>query len=1072
MTVACRRCEAENPDGARFCNQCGQPLGAEAPSRETYTPKHLVDRVLRHRSALEGERKRVTVLFADIKGSTALAQQAGAEVWHGVLDRFFAILAESVHRFEGTVNQYTGDGIMALFGAPVAHEDHAQRACLAALAMRDAVRGFADELRLREGLNLSMRIGINSGEVVVGRIGDDLRMDYTAQGLTVNLAARMEQICEPGKIYLAHDTERQVSGYFRLRPLGRMDVDGAPEPVPVAELESAGELVTRLDRQLARGATRFIGREAEFEQLRQLQARAADGDGQIAAVVGHDGIGKSRLCHVFAAECRREGTAVFRATGVPYGNAVPLLPVQNLLRAKMGLDESASREEIRRLVAGTLVLRDAGHARLLPAILGFLGAGEEGTAEASGELQDHVVQALGCWLCETEAPQVLLLEDLHFLDPASEAFVERLCACVAGTRTLLLLNYRPDYVSDWLVPHVDEQIPVTALGRDSLEGLIADAVGDDETLASLVEVICTRANGNPYYAEEAVHALVEQGYLEGVRGDYRLVRPIGEWQVPDSVHALIASRIDRLDSVPREVLHTAAVIGQQFDHPLLQQLLPEHTDLDEQLALLEDAGFVHRRDAGDEAQLAFCHPLVQEVAYQTQLEGRRAAVHRRLAELLSRGLDIETVECDRAVRIAHHWERAGEPARAGHWNVQAGRGLGANDLHVSRDQFRAAIANLDAAEDSPEVLRGRIRARAGLIRSAQFVDVPAEEIDRCFAEAEARAEALGDAPTRAELYISAAIELLHRGQADRAAQLSARATELCVQSGAGELVNRFRVAILNTHNAAGMPRAGIDIANRGAGTAWLERPIDEDNFMSRGFYGGMLMWLGDLEAARRHLVEALAYAQKEDRASSWMHAFKVDLAWFAGEYDEVLSDGRRGLERAETHGSAFFQAVAARGLGLAHVIRGEFAQARDLLSRFEHRVREGEFAYQIEANYLAVQAEALAGLGDFAGAARLADAGIDSGRRCGTRVWELRAWITRLSLPAEVLTEQRLGSGIARMQELIAQSGADGFTPWIAEIRARRCNGRERTRWLEQARVGFERIGARGHAQRLAGALA
>lgn len=251
----CLNCGAANPDGAKFCNQCGTRLGAlpaeaEAAARRVYTPRHLVEKVLTTRAALVGERKRVTVLFVDIKGSTRLAEQAGAEAWHLILDRYFGLLSGAVHRYEGTVNQYTGDGIMALFGAPLAHEDHALRACHAALEMQRQVRRYADELRLSSGLNLSIRVGLNTGEVIVGAIGDDLRMDYTAQGLTVNLAARMEQICEPGRIYATRNTAVLAEGYFRLRDLGEMAVAGMDAPLRVYEVEGEGATKTRLELSL------------------------------------------------------------------------------------------------------------------------------------------------------------------------------------------------------------------------------------------------------------------------------------------------------------------------------------------------------------------------------------------------------------------------------------------------------------------------------------------------------------------------------------------------------------------------------------------------------------------------------------------------------------------------------------------------------------------------------------------------------------------------------------------------------------------------------------------------------
>ncbi|HZP12006.1 MAG TPA: adenylate/guanylate cyclase domain-containing protein, partial [Nevskiaceae bacterium] len=621
--VVCGTCRSQNPDGAKFCNQCGSAIGAGAPvgdERKSYTPKHLVDRVLKSRSAIEGERKRVTVLFADIKGSTKLAEQAGAETWHTILDRFFSILTAAVHRYEGTVNQYTGDGIMALFGAPIAHEDHAQRACLAALTMQSELRTFADELRLKSGLNLSMRVGLNTGEVIVGRIGDDLRMDYTAQGLTVNLAARMEHICEPGRIYATRNTASLVEGYFKLRDLGEMSVQGSSAPVRVYEVEGEGQLKTRLSRSLARGGSRFIGRERELDALRAVLERARNGEGQVVAVVGNAGIGKSRLCHEFALECERAGLPVHRATGVPYASALPMYPVQTLLRSRLGLPEHCSVADVKRFVAGTFLLRDPANARILPHIMDFLGAGR-GDASAPEE-REQMLDLLASYLPSSETPQILLVEDLHFADPASEEFLARMLKYVRSTSTLLLLNYRPDYVSEYLIPHLDEQIAVSALTAQQLDELAQSLLGGHPSLDGIAQQIRKRASGNPFFVEEAVQALEESGHLQGGRGMYQLAKPIAEWPIPDTVHALIAARIDRLPQEIKSLLHAAAVIGQEFRPGLLANLASvEEEPCESALGALEDAGFVHQKQAeGREPEYTFCHPLTQEVAYTSQLE--------------------------------------------------------------------------------------------------------------------------------------------------------------------------------------------------------------------------------------------------------------------------------------------------------------------------------------------------------------------------------------------------------------------------------------------------------------------
>lgn len=1065
----CPQCGASNPPQARFCNQCGTALGAApAKARPAYTPAHLAERVLNNRAAMEGERKRVTVLFADIKGSTALAQQAGAEAWHGILDRFFALLSDAVHRYEGTVNQYTGDGIMALFGAPIAHEDHAQRACFAALEMSRSVRRFADELRLKSGLNLSMRVGLNTGEVIVGKIGDNLRMDYTAQGLTVNLAARMEQICEPGRIYLTRQTAALAEGYFRLRSLGEMQVDGAPEPVAVSELEGEGPLRTRLDRQLARAPTRFLGRQGELARLRAALDRTRQGDGQVVAVIGHAGIGKSRLCHEFVRDCEQTGYAVYQSTGVPYAQAVPLYPIQTLIRARLGAQSDMSPEALRKLVAGTFVLRDASHANLLPALLAYLGAGS-GAVEAAAELQGEVLDLLVSWLAECEQPQVLLVEDLHFLDSASEDFIERLCRAVAGTHTLLLLNYRPDYLSEHLLPVLDEQIAVAALQREDICVLVNEAVGPDPQLEAVRQRICERAHGNPFYAEEAIQSLIDEGIVSGVRGAFRAERVTADWDIPDTVHALIAARIDRLDEVARRVLHTAAVVGQSFRRSLLARVLEPAEAVDGELEPLEEGGYVHRQAIDDEDGYRFCHPLVQEVAYQTQLESRRAEIHERLAELLSAQEPLENAQSELAAQVAHHYERAGRYELAGRWNLQAGRGLGSQDMNVCAEQFRSAVRNLDRAETSPAVVKGRIQGRAGLLRMAQFTEMPEAEVEQAFAEAQALAEELDDLPTRAELLISAGMEMLHRGQAERAAEHVSRATDLCVASGAGELVHRFRVPVLVVHNAAGQPREGIACANRGAGDAWLKEPVGEENYLSRGFYGAMLMWLGELDEARRQLLDAARYADKEDRAASWLQSMQVDLGWFTGEFDGVMLPAQRALDRALQFGSPFFRAVALRAHALACVMAGEPEQALKFSEQGLPIVRPGAPAYQLEANHLAVHSEVLAALGRIDDARAAAEAGIASGQQSGSKVWEVRAWIALLSLPVTAVTDEQVHAGLSRLDSLVAASGADGFKPWLAELRARWSDDpEERERQLARARELYAAIGAPRHAQRLA----
>ncbi len=1070
--TCCPSCSAKNPATARFCNQCGARLdgASAAPLPQSYTPRHLAERILKTRSALRGERKRVTVLFCDIKGSTRLAQQAGAEAWHHILDRFFGLLNTAVHRFEGTVNQYTGDGIMALFGAPVALEDHAQRACFAALEMQRELRRFADELRLSKGLNLTLRVGLNSGEVIVGAIGDDLRMDYTAQGHTVNLAARMEHICEPGRVYLSRETARLVEGYFALRSLGKMQVEGIDEAVEVFDLEGTGPLSTRLDRSLARGGSPFIGREAETAMLLATLEKVRAGYGQVVAVVGEAGIGKSRLCHEFLQACSEGGFEVHRATGVPYSGALPLYPVRTLALSRMGLAGRSNPAEIRRLVAGTLLLEHPEHAAALPAIFDFLGAGEVSNAapDQATLTRAKLFELLAHFLpCPREQPLVLLIEDLHFLDAASEEFLSSLAESVRGHRALLLLNHRPEYAASWLTDKLDARIAVTALDAEQLTRLAQTRLGGDASLTALAQQIGARAGGNPFFVEEAVQALADAGHLRGAPGSYALAAPIAQWPIPDTVHALLAARIDRLPSASKTLLQAAAVIGQAFAPATLAALAERDAQAcSEELRNLDDGGFLF--EAANSSEYNFRHPLMREVADGLQLESQRAQSHARLAALLEASNPAGASSNANSVRIAHHWQQAGEWAKAGQWNLIAARWAGTRDTGITIEQFQLALANLDRAPPEAETGHLRIAARAGLIRMAQFTPVPRATVERAYAEGRAMAAASGDIAGAAELMISYGNELLHRSDAEGAVRLHRDAVRYCLEHGQGLQVQRFRLAILLSHFSAGRPREGIALVDAADDGQWRREAVGEDNFISRGFHSLMLAWLGALPEAQAQLRAVLDYASREGRNASWMHAFMVDLAWFSGDYGEALQQGRLAVERAEDNGGPFFQAIAGRALGLAFCLTGQFDEAIALLESLTPLSAPGSLGAQFESNHLATLARAYLGAGRFADAHRMAEAAIASAEHSGSKVWEIYAWLFLLRLPAGEVPRARIEQGRARLEQLIEDSGAEGFHSWLLLAKSQSSRlAADVEAWRQQAIAEFIRIGAPGNAARL-----
>jgi class 3 adenylate cyclase len=679
LAKSCASCGATLESGAKFCDACGRPAaplpGAEVYGPRTHAPAHLVERILGARRALEGERKLVTVLFADVKGSLDLAAHLDAEDWHRIMDRFYGILAEGVHRFEGTVNQFTGDGIMALFGAPVAHEDHARRACSAGLHLAEALRRYAGELRRGRGLNFSVRMGLNSGEVVVGRIGDDLRMQCTAHGQTVGLASRMEQLAEPGRIYVSENTAMLVRGLFRLRDLGEFSVKGIEAPLRIHELEGMGPLRTRLDISGARGFSRFVGREEEAASLEAALTRALGGNGQVVGVMGEPGVGKSRLCHEFAQRCVARGVAVYAAHGIAHGKMVPLAPVLEYLRSYFGVAGEDAPQAAREKVAGKVLLLDPELFDALPLLFDLLGVSDPDRPVVP---QDPQEQRTGLFAAlrrllhaqSRQEPGLSLIEDLHWLDEESEAFIENFVEAVAGTRMLLVVNFRPGYQAGWMQRACYHQLPLPPLGPHAIAEMLRELLGTDPSVAEVADGIRDRAAGNPFFIEEMVQSLVELKKLLGVKGAYRLGDGDVAPALPATVQAVLAGRIDRLAEQEKRVLQTAAVIGKDFSEPVLRAVvaLPE-AELAGSLRLLLQGEFLHTTALHPDAEYAFKHPLTQEVAYHSQLGDGRAQLHSAVATAV-RELHAERLG-EFASLIAHHCEAAGMRGEASRWRRRA-----------------------------------------------------------------------------------------------------------------------------------------------------------------------------------------------------------------------------------------------------------------------------------------------------------------------------------------------------------------------------------------------------------------
>jgi class 3 adenylate cyclase/predicted ATPase len=740
--------------GARFCVQCGRPVGEGAAARppETYTPRHLAERILTDRAALEGERKQVTVLFADLKGSMELLADRDPEEARRLLDPVLTLMMEAVHRYEGTVNQVMGDGIMALFGAPLAHEDHAVRACYAALRMQERVGHYAADVRRTQGPSIQIRIGLNSGEVVVRSIGSDLHMDYTAVGQTTHVAARLEQMALPGSALIAPATFALAEGYVVARSLGLRPVKGLPVPIEVRELSGIGGARSRLDAAAARGLARFVGREAELEQLRQAREQARAGRGQVVAVVGDPGAGKSRLFRQFTDSSRGLGWRVIQSGSVSYGAATSYLPVVELLRAYF---ELGARDEPRAVSDAVRARLRALDERLEPALAALLwlldvpvdDPGWQRLDPSQRRLQtlDGVKRLL---LRESlAAPLIVVVEDLHWIDAETQALIDGLVESLAAARVLLLVNYRPEYRHGWSGRASYRQLRMDPLPPERSEELLEALLGDASDLTSLKRLLGERTEGNPFFLEESVRTLVETGVLVGDSGAYRPAGAIDTIQVPATVQAVLAARIDRLPPEEKRLLQSAAVVGHEVSFAILQGTseLDEH-DLRRGLARLQAAEFIYETQIFPDVTYAFKHALTHEVAYQSLLHSTRQQHHERIARVIeARFSAIAETQPD---RLARHWTEAGHGDRAlGYWWKAGARAIERSASTEAVAHLSRGLDLLPGLPDTPERARTELDFQTAL-GPALMVTSPggyaAPEVERAYQRAHALCEQLGD----------------------------------------------------------------------------------------------------------------------------------------------------------------------------------------------------------------------------------------------------------------------------------------------------------------------------------------
>ena len=939
--MQCPRCQAENREGRRFCGECGLSFASTCPacgflnegsekfcggcgrsvtssaapadpkfhSPHVYTPKHLAEKILTSKSALEGERKQVTVLFADLKGSMELLADRDPEEARKLLDPVLERMMEAVHRYEGTVNQVMGDGIMALFGAPVAHEDHAVRACYAALRMQELVKGYAEQAFRTLGVTVRIRVGLNSGEVVVRSIRSDLRMDYSAVGQTTHLAARMEQLAPPGAIWITEETLRLAENFVQVEALGPVPVQGLDAPIEVFDVVAAGQARTRFQAAALRGLSRFVGRDAEMEQLHGALEGVRRGHGEVVAVVGEPGVGKSRLFHELTRSHRVAGCRILQASGVSYGRATSYLPVIDLLKAYFRIDERDDTRSIRAKATGHLLTLDEALEDAVPPVLWLLDAltAEDGLWDLEPPQRrqltlDAVKRLL---LRESQVqPLVLVLEDLHWIDSETQGLLDNLVESLPAAPVLLLVNYRPEFSHGWGGKTYYRQLRIDPLPPESAKELLLALVGDGAELAPLKRLLIERTEGNPFFLEESVRTLVETGALAGERGAYRLIKDALAIQVPATVQALLAGRIDRLPPTEKRLLQAASVIGKDVPFALLQAIVEDgEGDLRHGLAHLQGAEFLYEAHLFPELEYSFKHALTHEVAYASLLQEQRMALHLSILETLERRhADPPSEEVERLARHAlgaEAWDKAARYLRQA-----ARRTMARSSYDAAAVLLRDALRALERLPETPETLAqaidARLELRVALIPLGRYQDVLA-----VMREAEHLATRLGDRARLGRVLADICARLRNvAGEHLQAIEVGQRAMAIATETGDRELEREARYRTGQAYFAIGDFHQALGFLSRCA----------EDPSEGRG--------------------------EESPLFASWSHSWQALTLSSLGRFVDAKSHAQEALRVGESADHPFTLAEALTGLGSVSLAQGDLARAIDALERARAVIRE------------------------------------------------------------------------------------------------------------------------------------
>jgi class 3 adenylate cyclase/tetratricopeptide (TPR) repeat protein len=965
--MKCPKCQFENREGAKFCLECGEKLELQCPQcgkalpieakfcdgcghdlrepkeappidyskPQSYTPKFLADKILTNRSSIEGERKLVTVLFADVANYTSIAEKLDPEEVHQIMDGFFKILMDEIHRYEGTINQFTGDGVMALFGAPVAHEDHAQRACYAALSAQRAVQAFSMKIKDNYGVDFMMRMGLNSGPVVVGSIGDNLRMDYTAIGDTTNLAARMESIARPGTILVSRDTFRLVREFFEFESLGKAVVKGKEEEQETYELIRATEIETRIGASVVKGLTRFVGRKNSMAALMEAYDKAQAGSGQVVGMVGEAGVGKSRLLLELRNQLPQGKFTYLEGRCLHYGGSMAYLPILDILRAYFNIKEGDHEFDISKKIEDKILQLDENLRSLLPSFQDLLSLKVEDEAYLKLEpkqKREKVFEAIRDLLIRESQNRLLVLavEDLHWIDKTSEGFFDYLIDWLASTHILFILLYRPEYNHQWGSKSYYRKIGLNQLTDQSSAELVQAILEEGEVGPEIRELILNRTSGNPLYMEELTHTLLENGSIQKKDHRFFLSGKASEIEIPDTIQGIIAARMDRLEDNLKRTMQVASVIGRDFAFRILHTISGMKEELKSYLLNLQGLEFIYEKSLFPELEYIFKHALTQEVAYNSLLLKRRKEIHEQIGKAIEE-LYPERLE-ELYKLLAYHYARSESKEKAIEYALLAGDRAARFYANVeAKSYYDQALTIVQTLPTSPSTQRWRIDATLKLAEIAmnrEDLEWSQENLERV----RALAEDLHDKPRLARsLYWLGRIQYTLgncRGAIDFASQSL-------------EIADRLGDETLEAPPVNLMGRAYWMTSDYAKASQMMERSVEQmcrlgnknEEGTAAGFAGWAFGMLGEFDRALSYADRGIQIAQEIQNpfAEAAALMYRAVVLTYRGEWMLAIEDYQRGIHVAEGVKDLFRISMLKGGEGWAHTKVGNPTHGRVLI---------------------------------------------------------------------------------------------------------------------------------------------